>query len=264
MYKISVDSIAMPSRPTRQLRFVVITKNSGRWFEVILDTYDKMRIRPFVLLDHSSDDDTEELLKRRNTEYAKVRAEFPRVESLIRHISRHVHSEWVVRLDDDELPSCGLCAWIEARLDGLNKDVVGFQRRWIRLIADQRCEYSRHPLIVSRLGVMDAQWRLFRPAKVQYCSDIHTPGFYVPKGSPIVPRKAYIAHFTWLVRPASERRLQVEDYDRQEPNAGAWLRDVKVWENSNVADHDFCPMDTDEFDQPAAALAVTSRGHQAS
>ena len=146
---------------------------------------------------------------------------------------------------------------MDRRLSGLDGEVVGFQRRWIRLTREGRCECSRHPLLVSRLGVLDAQWRLFRPARLRYRSDIHTPGFHVPKGSPIAPARAYIAHLSWLVRSASERRWQVADYDRQQPEAGSWLRDVKVWEDGDAVDHNFAAMETDEFDGIAAELAAT-------
>src|SRR5271166_1416828 len=112
--------------PMQNLRFIVITKNSGRWFNKILDRYHALGISPFVMLDRSSDDNTEELLIDRKMEHVKVFSEFPRVESLISLIRDHVHTKWVVRLDDDELPSCDLCEWIEARLDGLDMDVVGF------------------------------------------------------------------------------------------------------------------------------------------
>jgi hypothetical protein len=243
-----------------QCRFVVVTKNSARWFGKILDRYEVLGVCPFVMLDQSSDDDTEQLLKGRNIEYANVFAALPRVEALIKLIPDHVRSEWVVRLDDDELPSRGLCDWLAARLPALKKDVVGVQRRWIRLADNGRCEYSRHPLIVSRLGALDTQWRLFRPTAVQFRSDIHTPGFYVPAASPVAPHRAYIAHFNWLVRSASERRLQVADYDSQEPNAGSRFRDIKVWEACDAADHKFRSMESDEFDGLAAALAATSCG----
>ena len=240
-----------------QVRFVVVTKNSARWFGLMLDQYRALNVDPFVMLDQSSDDGTEDVLARRNVDFVKVSADLPRVESLIRLIPDHVQSEWVVRLDDDELPSRTLCEWLDARLSGVDKNVVGFQRRWLRLAPDGSCEYSRHPLIVSRIGIMDVQFRLFRPAHVQYRSDIHSPGFYVPKGSPVAPLKTYIAHFAWLVRSAGERRLQVEDYDRQEPKAGSRFREVKVWEDGSVADHDFRRMETDEFDGLAAKLAAT-------
>jgi hypothetical protein len=240
-----------------EVRFVVITKNSARWFGVILDAYAAAGVRPFVMLDASSDDGTEALLQCRNIEYVKECAEFPRVEALVGHLPKYVDSRWVVRLDDDELPCHGLYSWIASRLKRLSFDAIGFQRRAIRLTADRTCEYSRHPLITSKLGVLDAQWRMFRPDSVRYRSNIHTPGFFVPKGSPIAPHKAYIAHFNWLVRTLCERRQQVDDYDRQEANAGSRFRDIKVWEDGNVADHRFRPMETDEFDATALALAAT-------
>jgi hypothetical protein len=242
-----------------EIRFVVITKNSARWFDISLNAYAAAGVRPFVMLDASSDDGTEALLQRRNVEYVKEYAEFPRVEALIGLISKHVDSRWVVRLDDDELPCHGLYSWIASRLDRLSFDAVGFQRRAVRMTADGTCEYSRHPLIVSKLGVLDAQWRMFKPGSVQYRSNIHTPGFFVPKGSPIAPGKAYIAHFNWLVRTSCERRHQIDDYDRQETNAGSRFRDIKVWEDGNVADHQFRRMETDEFDATAVALAATVR-----
>jgi hypothetical protein len=245
--------------PSQQLRVVVVTKNSARWFGNILDWYRAQDISPFVILDRSSDDLTEELLLRKGVEYVKGSSEFPRVESMIALIPDYVPSRWVLRLDDDEIPSSGLCSWIDSRLTWLDKfSAIGFQRRWIRLAPDGRCEYSRHRLIVSSLGVLDAQWRLYRPAAVKYRSDIHTPGFYVPKGNPIAPNRAYIAHLSWLVRSAQERRLQVEDYDRQQPEAGSRFRALKVWEDCKLADHDFHAMETDEFNGIAARLAATT------
>lgn len=241
-----------------EVRLIVITKNSARWFGVILDAYEAAGVLPFVMLDASSDDGTEALLQRRSVEYVKEHAEFPRVEALLRLIPKHVDSRWAVRLDDDELPCEGLYSWIASRLDRLSFDAVGFQRRAVRLTADGTCEYSRHPLVVSRLGVLDAQWRMFKPHAVQYRSDIHTPGFIVPMGNPIAPHKAYIVHFNWLVRTLRERRHQIDDYDRQEANAGNRFRDIKVWEDSNVAEHQFRPMETDEFDSIAIALAATA------
>ena len=75
-----------------------------RWFGVILDAYAAAGVLPFVMLDASSDDGTEALLQRKNIEYVKEYAEFPRVEALVGHLAKYTDSRWVVRLDDDELP----------------------------------------------------------------------------------------------------------------------------------------------------------------
>ncbi len=239
------------------IRVVIVTRNSARWLGIILDQYRAMDLAPFVMLDSSSEDGTAELLRRRGVEHATVRAEGPRVETMIRLIPAHVEAEWVLRLDDDELPSRELRRFVAARLRWLQHDVVGFPRRWLRLTEAGICEYSRHPQIVSPRGVLDAQWRLFRPRALRYRTDIHTPGFHVPAGSPIAPDRAFIAHFSWLVRGAGERRRQVEDYDRQAPQAGTRFHAIKVWEDSDPADHRFAAMETDEFAACAAALAAT-------
>lgn len=248
----------MSIRPAHPWRLVVLTKDSARWFGAILDAYQALGVSPFVILDSASSDETEDLLRRKRIDFAKETSEFPRAEALVGTIGRHIRSEWVVRLDDDELPTRALCDWVEAHSHERGWRVVGFERRWLRRTDGGACEYSRHPSIVSRLGVLDAQWRMFRPAEVRYRSDIHTPGFDVPKGSPIAPRRAYIAHLSWLVRSAAERRLQIDDYDRQTPGAGARFRDIKVWEDSGPADHRFRALDTEEFDGIAAALAHTT------
>jgi hypothetical protein len=238
------------------LRYVVITRNSARWFGIILDAYESLSIRPFVLLDDSSTDGTEALLTQRGIDHAAVHAELPRVESMVRLIPDHVPSKWVIRLDDDELPSRAMRNFAATRLDGLGRDVIGFQRRWIRPLGDGRCAYSRHPLIQSFFGALDAQWRAFRPDAVAYCSDIHTPGFVVPRGCPIAPSGAFIAHFNWLVRTAGERRRQVAAYDRQVPNAGTRFAAVYLPEDGDLSEHRLAPMDTGEFDTVAAALSA--------
>jgi hypothetical protein len=243
--------------PDSMIKFVIITKNSARWFGVILDHYRLLGVEPFIILDDTSQDQTEFLLRQKGIDYAKAHADAPRVEALVKSVPLLVRSDWVIRLDDDELPAGWLCAW--AALQARRTDVIvfGFERRWIRLRADGQLDYSNHPLIVSPEGVLDAQWRMFRPDVVQFRSDIHTPGFYVPKGSLIAPRRAYIAHFSWLTRSAQERRQQIEDYDSQQPLAGTRFGAIKVWEDIDEQEHRFAPIGGQEFNETAVELART-------
>jgi hypothetical protein len=240
------------------VKFVVITKNSARWFGVILDHYRSLGIEPLVILDDTSEDQTEMLLRDRRAAYVKAHSDAPRVEALVRSIPLFVQSDWVIRLDDDELPAKWLCKWAAMHAYRGDVTVFGFQRRWIRQQPDGRLDYSNHPLIMSPQGILDTQWRMFRPDAMQFRSDIHTPGFYVPRGSPIAPHRAFIAHFSWLVRSAQERRRQVVDYDGQQPLAGTQFRSIKVWEDVDERDHRFAPMELQEFDTTAAALASTA------
>jgi hypothetical protein len=245
----------MPHEST--IKFVIITKNSARWFGVILDHYRQLGVEPLIILDDTSHDQTEVLLRQKGVDYVKAHADVPRVEALVKSVPPLVRSDWVIRLDDDELPAGWLCAWAALQARRTDAIVVGFERRWVRLRLDGRLDYSNHPLIVSPQGVLDAQWRMFRPDVVQFRSDIHTPGFYIPKGSIIAPRRAYIAHFNWLVRSAQERRQQIDDYDGQRPLAGTRFGAIKVWEDINEEDHRFAPIGRKEFDETAAELART-------
>jgi glycosyltransferase involved in cell wall biosynthesis len=243
--------------PETTIKFVVITKNSARWFGVMLDHYRSLGVEPLVILDDASQDGTEMLLRQKGAEYVKAHADVPRVEALVRSIPLFVQSDWVVRLDDDELPAGWLCAWAAMQARRAKVTVFGFERRWIRLRLDGGLDYSNHPLIVSPQGVLDTQWRMFRPNAMQFRSDIHTPGFFVPKGRLIAPRKAFIAHFNWLVRSVGERRQQIVDYDRQQPDAGTRFGAIKAWEDVDERDHRFAPMERREFEETAAALAGT-------
>lgn len=248
---------ASPPLPA-DVRYVIITRHSARWLDLVLDWYAMLDIRPFVLLDSTSVDGTEAVLRRRNIAFARADAAFPRVESLVRLIPDHVDAEWIARLDDDELPSRALVDWIALRLANLGRDVIGIQRCLVRIGPDGRCEYSRHPRLVARYGAIDTQFRLFRPTQVQYRDDIHTPGFHVPPGSPVAPLRAHIAHFDWLVRTENERRASILAYDRQAPGAGEFVRPFKHWEAGPIADHAFQPLPTGEFDRIARDLAGTA------
>jgi len=130
------------------IKFVVITKNSARWFGVILDHYRLLGVEPFIILDDTSQDQTELLLRQKGVDYAKARADTPRVEALVKSIPLLVRSDWVIRLDDDELPAGWLCAWAALQARRTDVIVVGFERRCIRLRVDGQLDYSNNPLIV--------------------------------------------------------------------------------------------------------------------
>lgn len=245
----------MPPRfPRDQIRFVVATKNSAAWFGLMVDAYRRLGIEPLVLLDGYSNDGTEQLLKHRRIEYAKVFPELPRVEAIIKLIPEHCESEWVFRLDDDEFPSRSLISWIHANFAGMGSDVIGVPRRWVRVGSGGGCEYSNHRLLRWLENRMDIQWRLFKPQEVDYVTDIHSPGFRVPP-SPFAPDSAYIVHFDWIIRSREARARKLVDYDRQRSGAGSSFRDLYLWEDSDVAEHGFQRMESSEFDRLANRLS---------
>jgi hypothetical protein len=242
-----------PTLATDAVRLVIITKNSAPWIGEILDAYARFGISPRVLLDGFSTDTTEDVLSRRRADYDKIWPELPRVEAAIRLIGDHVDNRWVLRVDDDELPSRALLSWIDRNLEDFNSDVVGVPRRWLRLSADGCCEYSRHPLLCHQAGAMDIQWRLFQPRKVQYTTDIHTPGFFVGNAL-VAPDTAYLAHFDWVIRSREARLSKIKNYDQQGEGAGSFFRDLYVWEDADIDSHGFQRLETREFDKLGRGL----------
>jgi glycosyltransferase involved in cell wall biosynthesis len=255
MWKKCLDKIRIRRirrLPSERVKIVVATKNSARWFGAMIDAYRERGIEPLVLLDGYSTDGTEPLLIGKGIKYAKVFPELPRVEAMIGLIPNHTDAEWVLRLDDDEFPSLALIAWISDHLPDVEANIVGMPRRWVRLGKSGRCEYSNHVLLKWYEQRMDIQWRLFKPHKVEYKTDIHSPGFLVPK-SPVAPDPAYLVHFDWIVRSWKARAKKLEDYDKQKSGAGSGFRDLYLWESADLNAHAFKPMETTEFD-PLARL----------
>lgn len=244
--------------PSERVKVVVATKNSARWFGAMIDAYHKLGIEPLVLLDGYSEDETERLLIGKDVAYVKVFPELPRVEAMIGLIPDHTEAEWVLRLDDDEFPSRALIAWIGDRLPEDAANIVGAPRRWVRLGKTGRCEYSNHPLLRWHEEKMDIQWRLFKPNEVKYITDIHSPGFAVPK-SPVAPDPAYLVHFDWVIRSWSERANKLEGYDKQKSGAGSGFRDLYLWETSDLDEHAFKRMETNEFDRLARSITHSNQ-----
>ena len=238
---------------TNAIRFVIITKNSAAWIGEILDAYGRFGISPKILLDGFSTDQTEEVLKKRCADYHKVWPEYPRVEAVVRLIGDYVETPWAFRIDDDELPSRALLRWIDRNLQDLDCDVLGVPRRWLRLSQAGYCEYSNHPLLLYHEGTMDAQWRVFRPGKVSYTTEIHTPGFVVGD-APVAPNTAYLVHFDWIIRSKQSRLSKIASYDLQTEGAGSFFRDLYVWEDAEMGSHRFERLETREFDRLSKRL----------
>ena len=239
---------AGPASTTGAVRFVIITKNSAAWIGEILDAYARYGISAKILLDASSTDETEKVLKRRRADYDRIYPEYPRVEAAIRLIGDYVENPWVFRVDDDEFPSKALLHWINRNLHDVTSDIVGVPRRWLKLSRGGHCEYSNHPLLSYHEGIMDAQWRLFQPRKVNYTTEIHTPGFVVGD-APVAPNTAYLAHFDWIIRSKQSRLSKIARYDLQTEGAGSFFRDLYVWEDADIAVHRFERLETREFDR---------------
>ncbi len=243
--------------PHAEWRIVVPTRNSGQWIRQFIQEYRRLGVQPLYLLDNRSSDDTGLILREEGVEVITVALAADRVEAAMSLIPESCPSTWVLRLDDDELPSAALLSWIEAHLSAVQTDAVAVHRRWCLFGRDGIMRYSRAEMFYwndNRPELLDPQTRLFRPDRVRYANQIHTPGFSVPLFE-VAPSFAPIFHFDWILRSLSERLNKIHNYEAQEPGAGSnfahfYLPECLCLERLRETD-----FETNELAALAAALA---------
>lgn len=200
------------------LEIVVPVRDAEDRIAPLLDQYDSLGLRPLFIVDRDSRDRTLSILQSRHARLSIDRGEHPRVESLLFNAIPKIDARWILRFDDDELPTRRLLDWVNRHLAGLTEPVVGLPRLWVRVDSAGRLEGS---FCDSTGGgtVPDWQFRLFRPAAVRLISDIHTPGFVLDRYA-LAPDDALLFHLNWIVRTHAERLEKVAGYDGQSPGAG--------------------------------------------
>ncbi len=226
------------------LEIIVPVCNAERWIGVILDAYDGMGLRPLFILDTRSADRTAEILAVRRARVLPATGRHARVESLLYGVVPRLRSRWLLRLDDDELPSHALLAWVAGNLRALPTSVAGFPRQWVRCLdaggwATSFCAGASRA--AGGTADEDRQHRLFRRDAVTLRDDLHTPGFDLPEVTE-APSDAVIYHFDWLVRCRDERLRKIAAYDRQSPGNGTRFAAYYLPEDHEPSLYDFTPL----------------------
>ena len=178
---------------------VVPTINSSRWIEPLVAAYRDAGALP-LLVDRQSADGTLQAIARAGGRAIGVDLAAPRVETLIPQIRNFVRSGWVLRVDDDEYPSSGLFEWLRGAEPRADVDSVAIQRRWLRRSAEGHLQRADCRLWIDSSGEVggDRQWRAFHTERVNYLTDLHTPGF-APASWEKAPADAFLVHFDWLL-----------------------------------------------------------------
>jgi hypothetical protein len=115
-------------------------------------------------------------------------------------------SDWVLRLDDDELVSVGLIYFLEKHLTTISVDAVGIHRKWCQVNMGSSClEYSTNPYYGY-----DWQWRLFRKATVGFNTNSHTPRIRFE--SETKPLEGFIVHLDRVYRDFGYQRDRLARY----------------------------------------------------
>lgn len=207
------------------MRLIVPTFNSARWILILLDRYRALGLEPLYCVDSRSTDMTEELLRASGADVKVVSFEPPRVEALVPQLADMTTDPWILRMDDDEIPSLEMVEWIAGDFSH-SCACVGFVRRYLRLVDDSaipgRVTLSVQYIASASWGQNgeDRQYRLYRKDRVAYTTEIHTPGF-TPREAIHAPVEAAIWHFEAFCRSREERLEKRRGYDKQRPGAGS-------------------------------------------
>ena len=208
---------------------VVPTINSSAWISDIYDVYRNAGLDPLFAVDSRSNDDTEGVLKRLGARYVAVASASRRVESLLPAIATSSPTDWVLRIDDDELPSGALLRWLSEA--DLGSDIGAYAIPNCPLMLDdtKRLLHSRF-LAFGPAADFDRHWRLFHRGRVQYTDKLHTPGVEVQNGAR-APDDAMLLHFDWILRSYDERLKKYDRYRQQSELGAERVRHFGIWED---------------------------------
>lgn len=139
------------------------------------------------------------------------------VEAHFERLAALAPTDWILRVDCDEVPTVELLEHCGKFADRPTDNVCGFDRDDLLWRGDH---FDR---IKYRFLFQDTQFRLFNRAKVKFTPKIHTPGYHVaPYKIPYfsawsAPAKARLYHLWRSFTPEAERIKKMQgrtDYDR--------------------------------------------------
>jgi glycosyltransferase involved in cell wall biosynthesis len=231
------------------MTIVIPTKNSSGHIDLILEFYRHVGVRPVVFVDEASVDDTYEVCLRSGFRTELVANPLGRVEGVIEQISMRCDTDWILRFDDDEVPSVDLLRCAHELTLGPPERQYAFRLRHCVLNDQQGLSALR-----AHENPPHDQWRLYNRRHVSFTTDIHSPGIAVREGA-VCPADSYFLHLQWIVRSFIQRQAKIAEYDRQVPNAGSAWRRYYLVEEDQVAVRSASMIDRQEFASLAGQLS---------
>ena len=228
---------------------VIPTRDSARHVGIVLAHYRRAGWPVHAFVDASSSDDTLGACRRAGAAAEVVANPEGHAEAMIATISARARTDWVLRMDDDELPS-------NAMIRAVNRVVAG----------DERAKHAfrlRHCALAANGGLAVVrfyedpphdQLRLYNRRHARFDATLHSPGVDIDNRQVAEP-EAFFVHLQWIVKSRAEREAKVARYDTQRPGAGSDWRDYYVVEDNRPALASAARLRAAEFGWAARALA---------
>jgi glycosyltransferase involved in cell wall biosynthesis len=203
------------------IKIIIPTINSAHYIDLILSFYRQIELPVTVFVDSKTTDETAAIAEQHAREVIPFVNPAMRVGEMIEGVSRHCGTRWVLRIDDDELPSMRMLKFVHDIISRGESRVVGFARHQTVFDSNGNAFCSRrHDAVTHR------QWRLYQPDKVIFNGRGHTPGFYFDEPDRLIaPTASFMIHLDWVVHSREERLKKLARYDAHTPGHGMAFRE---------------------------------------
>jgi glycosyltransferase involved in cell wall biosynthesis len=196
-----------------------------------------------VFVDSKTSDNTLSVAKKLATIIVKVQNTGNVVESIIESISRACSTKWILRLDDDELPSVEMLNFVRQAIAHDQFDVCSFPRHECAISTDGKLvRHKRFDPIAHH------QWRLYQKDRVPYIKTCHSPGFLVDGlRATMAPLSASMIHLDWAVHNFETRQTKFERYELDTPGYGSRVPGLILYEQEPNYQSYFESVELSEF-----------------
>ena len=192
-----------------RLSVAILAFNSVEYIEPLFHAVKLFADEVVVGVDASSSDTTEEICARYADKLFRLEP-IGTSERAIAWLNEQCTGDWILRLDDDELPSTGLVRVLPRLLGDREYTHYALLRRWI--IGDAGSKWiSQHP------WWPDWQIRLFRNIRslLSYPGHLHSECLVQGAGAHVTEGSLY--HYTLLYHRAKRRQERLQQYELISP-----------------------------------------------
>jgi hypothetical protein len=220
-------------------RLIIPTRDSAGWIGIIIDFHLSHGLKPLIVIDARTIDSTREIVVSKGLDYLEFtpRGDYPEA-GMLEFAAQNAKSDWLLRLDDDELPSRSLIEFSWGK--GIkSKNQCWFIERRELYWEGERVVFSRSPgkyPLPDYPKYLHPMARLFHVDRVDYLEEVHTTGFKELKLYGFAPPSAFIVHLNCLVHNFDFRLKKVLAYERIKPEMAWGLADEYLPE---IFDADF-------------------------
>ena len=235
------------------LTIAIPTYNSERYLDIVLEFYRDHGFAVTVFVHDRSDDNTPAVAEQWAPTVIPISNPGHFVaEGLIGQMSEHCRTKWMLRIDDDELPTLAMMEFVRKAISEEGAVAYGFARH--------QCAVSPSGRLLDCTEISPSehvQWRLFQPAKVTYVHGLHTPGFELDGRlkNCHAPSEARMIHLDWAVHTYDERKRKVERYDAHIPNEGTRWRSYYLYEEQASCRASLVELPLPEFGKACAEIS---------